>query len=190
MHSFPFPHWLPPPPFPLLFMIKKNKQTKNGGMLASGYQCCRWAPNPVTSHIGNRKPHICCQGNCHHIPRIHLAHLPPLPENGYVSIQIKGRPFWPLSLLSRLFFGVTFALFSYNKPHVELFWPGVVYLDLSHASNTILMFSSMAHSHYCVSFMPLRMMRPKQCFCPTKLGRMEAQILKQMGFPSKHLPFP
>ena len=34
-------------------------------------------PKPVTSH--RLDPQTCCQGNRHYIPRIHLAHLPPLP---------------------------------------------------------------------------------------------------------------
>lgn len=33
-------------------------------------------------------------------------------------------------------FVATFALFPYNKPHMELYWPGVACLDVSLDSNT------------------------------------------------------
>ena len=42
-------------------------------------------------------PQTCCQGNSHHIPRIHLAHLPPLPMATSPSIY-KGRSLWSLFL--------------------------------------------------------------------------------------------
>lgn len=110
-----------------------------GSLLASGKQHCRLVPNPVTLHISNRNPYICCQGNCHHIPRIHLAlTLSHLPANGYVTIQIKRRrALWPLFLFFP-FFATTFSFFFYNKPHMELFWHGVVCLDVSRVSNTTL----------------------------------------------------
>jgi hypothetical protein len=45
----------------------------------------------VTSHIEDRRAHL-LPWQLPYIPRIHWAHLPPLPASSYVTIQIKSRP--------------------------------------------------------------------------------------------------
>jgi len=69
----------------------------------------------VTSH--RRNPHTCCQGNSHHIPRIHLPHLPPLPVTISPSIY---KEMFPWSLSPLLSFYCHLALLSLNKPHVNI----------------------------------------------------------------------
>ena len=60
-----------PPAFPLSLYFPSLYINKKGGMLVSG------PPKPVTSNRCD--PNTYFQGKSHHIPRIHLAHLPPLP---------------------------------------------------------------------------------------------------------------
>ena len=52
----------------------RARSALNHWVLVSGL-----APNPLTIHLGDSDLHTCCQGNRHHIARIHLAHFPPLP---------------------------------------------------------------------------------------------------------------
>jgi hypothetical protein len=72
------------------------------------------SPKPAASHRWDPKTY--CQGNSHHIPRIHLAHLPPLPVLGHHPC-IKKAPPQSLSLSLPLFsFRCHLASFSPNKP--------------------------------------------------------------------------
>jgi hypothetical protein len=93
------------------------------------------SPKPAASHRWDPKTY--CQGNSHHIPRIHLAHLPPLPVLGHHPC-IKKAP--PQSLSLSLFpSSLSAAILPLSLPInlllVELLWPGVLCLDLSHYSN-------------------------------------------------------
>ena len=52
---------------------------------------------PVTYHRQQCNLYTCCQGNVHHISRIHWAYLPPLPMTTSPSRYMRGVPL-PLSL--------------------------------------------------------------------------------------------
>jgi hypothetical protein len=85
--------------------------------------------NPVTSLTGNRDPMHVLPWHSPYIPRIHLAHLPPLPSSDYVTTQIKGRS--PLTSLLFIFF-TSFALFpTINLPfRTVLAWCDLSGLEL------------------------------------------------------------
>jgi hypothetical protein len=80
-----------------------------------------------------RDPHTLCQGNSHRIPRIHLTHLPSLPVATSISIFKRKTPLISL-FLSPFPFCCHLALFSLNKPQVELF--GLVWSFWSHTTIT------------------------------------------------------
>lgn len=80
-----------------------------------GSDVSRWG---VASSWHGPKHLLPCQSP--YIPRVHLAHLPPIPESSYVTTQIKGRPSWP-SLFPPSYPSVPlplcpFAPFHHNKP--------------------------------------------------------------------------
>ena len=88
-------------------------------MLASG------PPKPMTSHRQQCDLQTSCQDNRHHIPRIHLAHLPTLPA----SFSLRVFPYkkgeclsFSLSSLSPLLFSAATSPTPPNKPLTSYMW--------------------------------------------------------------------
>lgn len=98
---------------------------------------------PMTSH--RRDLQTCCQGNSYHIPRIHLAHLPPLPVLHHHSYIKTNLPDLSLSSPPSLSAITLLPSLPINLLHVELLWSGVLRLDSSCYSNTS---SSECHSSF------------------------------------------
>ena len=88
---------------------------------------------PLTSQRLQCNPHTCCQVDIHHIPRIHLPHLPPLPVAISPSI-CKRKPHlisfslsFPPSLSAAT---LTFSL------SINLMWNCVAWCGLSGATHS------------------------------------------------------
>ena len=86
-----------------------------------------------TSEISDTTPtwqhdqHTCCQGNSYHIPRIHLAHLPPLPVATSPSIYKRKTPLNSLPPL-------LFSLPPCPSPLINLKWNCLAWCGLSGAT--------------------------------------------------------